>query len=369
MPNKYSSHLWVLLLLVGLFSCNDDENIAPIDQTIPVDTIPETTIPGENGYLILNAGGFGNGNTSISYFNSSDNTVTQDVFVRANETPLGDQGESIENFNDNTYIAVQNSGKVEVIDDEYKIVTTIDTPSPRHFIGINETKGYISDWGADGVSGTIQVVDLTTFEITKTIATGSGTDEMILVNGKVYANNTGGWGDDNTVTVINPETDEVIKKINTGDTPSHMILDADNNIWLTGEGNLTYNEDWSLDLESSTKGFLSKIDTKTDEVVLTFEAAEANIGPKAITINEGVLYFDYQNNLYSLSTDATADAEFSLFLEKTFYGLAVDPSTGYIIGLEAPDFGSNGNMYRHDTNGTLIDQYEVGIAPIDCIFN
>jgi hypothetical protein len=48
---------------------------------------------------------------------------------------------------------------------------------------------------------------------------------------------------------------------------------------------------------------------------------------------------------------------------KTFYGLGVDPGSGYLYGGTAPDFTQNGMVFRYQGGGTLIDSLQAGIAP------
>src|SRR5690242_14997007 len=106
--------------LIAIQSCNND----PLPQVQP----------GAEGYFVVNEGGFGNSNTSISFYDRSANTMTNDVFAKKNGRPLGDQTQSLTVLDGKAYIVVQHSGKIEVINaDDFSSVNTISDglESPR----------------------------------------------------------------------------------------------------------------------------------------------------------------------------------------------------------------------------------------------
>jgi len=326
-------------------------------------------VPGESGFFVVNEGAFGGGNASLSYFDKSTTTMTNDIFTTKNEKPLGDQAQSMIVVDTLGYIVVQSSNKVEVIDvRDFSSVMTITEgiSSPRYMVALNSEKGYISDWGEDGVSGTVKVVDLVTKNITKSIATGQGANKMIIVGDQLYVTNKGGRGFDNTVQVINTNTDTIVKTIEVGDKPNSIVADDAGNIWVAGTGNVVY-ADWpNIDEEETTSGFIAKI--VNDKVEVIFSMPDKASGPSDLEINSSGenLYFDYLDKVYTLETkdvESEVDINIQQLIDKTFYGIDLDPFTDNIIGFEAPDFSSAGTMHRYDKNGSLIDSYEVGIGP------
>ena len=66
--------------------------------------------------------------------------------------------------------------------------------------------------------------------------------------------------------------------------------------------------------------------------------------------------------MYSLSTSATA-LPTSPIVEKSYYGFAVNPFNGNLLGGVAPNFSSSGSVEVLDEDGNLLDTYTVGIAP------
>jgi len=343
-------------IAITISSCSSDD-----EQIVPK--------AGTDGFFIVNEGAFLGGNASLSYFDKATQTMTNNVFVNTTEIPLGDQAQSMTVFNDKGYIVVQNSAKIEVINttDFTRIATiTEGIVSPRYFLGVNNSKGYVTDWGADGVSGTVKVIDLTTNEVVKTIATGQGANKMVVVGNQLYVANNGGFGTDNTVQVIDTNTDAIVKTIEVGDNPSSIVADGNGDIWVSGPGKIVYNADWSVDEASSTAGFIAKI--VGDEVEVAFTMPDKFSGPSGLEINStgANLYFGYDGGVYTLETEgigAGSSVDIQQFISKSFYGIDLDPSTDNILGFEAPNFTSAGTMYRYNENGSLIDSYEVGIGP------
>ncbi|MCV9385761.1 YncE family protein [Reichenbachiella ulvae] len=352
---KYS----VFVLALVLSSCSEDEGTG--------------FVPGQDGFFIVNEGAWGNANASLSYLDKATGSVSNNLFETATGKPLGDQAQSMTIFNDQGFIVVQNSSKIEVISTlDYSLVATIDEelPSPRYFLGVDASKAYVSDWGADGSTGTIKVIDLSTYTVTKTISTGAGTNQMVLVGDRVYAANSGGWSYDNTVVVLDTNTDEVVATIEVGDNPSSLVLDQNNNVWVTGSGRSVYNEDWSLNTEESTPGFLAKIDTDNNTSQLKIEAPALGVGPSRLLVDATgeTLIFKYQGGVYTASINmniASANVQdfHNLFNDENIYGLGVDLSTNQIITGIAPDYTNPGSIKIYQIDGSFIEEHTVGIGP------
>jgi len=354
-----------LVLFAGLtlFSAcsSDDDAVAPIE------------LPGEDGFFVINEGLFGGGNASLSFYDKETGKMQNDIFFTANGRDLGDQAQSMTIIDTLGYVVVQNSNKIDVIDlDDFTSVATIDGDdglvSPRYILAVSSTKAYVTDWGADGVTGTVKVLNLETNKITKTVATGAGSNKMVKVNNRVFVANSGGYSSDNTIAVINSDSDELIDKIEVGDNPKAIQLDGNNDLWVVGTGKIAYNADWTINLEESTPGFISKISSSDEELIFTAEMTEKNVGPGNIAVNPDgdMLYLSYKSQIYTLDTDqadSQESIEMTLFLDKSFYGFSVDPSTGDFIGAETPNFTSAGTVYRYDNTGSEIDNLEVGIGP------
>jgi YVTN family beta-propeller protein len=351
MKRKLSSRLLMFLWVLIAAACGKD----------PAPNVPA----GSAGYFVVNEGGFGNSNTSISFYDRNANTMTNDIFTRKNGRPLGDQAQSLTVFEGKAYVVVQHSAKIEVINaDDFSSVGTISNniESPRYFLPISSSKAYVSDWG-DGFSGSVKVIDLTNMTVTKSIVTGKGPNEMILKDNKVYVANSGGFDNDNTISVIDASSDAVTSTINVGDSPNSLRFDKDGNLWVLSAGKFAYNPDFSIDVANSTKSTISKVVNGTETTRLAINDI-VYPGAAHLSINKAGdnLYYIFNGAIYLVPTGASAAPANPLLGDKYYYGLAVDPITDVIIACEAPDFSSPGKVYGYN-NTTLVYSFDVGIAP------
>jgi YVTN family beta-propeller protein len=353
---KFSLYIAAFGLLMLFNACSSDDAVAPAQV-------------GAEGFYVVNEGLFNAGNASISYFDRSTGTVTNDLFATANGIPLGDQAQSMYVRGNLGFIVVQGSKKVEVVNlDDFTSVATITDgiESPRYFVAISDSKGYLSDWG-DGFAGTVKVIDLTNYTVTASIATGSGPNRMLLRDGMLYVTHNGGFGRDNTIKVIDTNTDMVTKTFETADNPNSIQFDSDGNIWVACSGFASYPPpDYQFDEATSEPGALIKMDTDGNELV-RLELPVAGQGAKGLTINTDgtTLYYidgSYQGDIYSLNHDATTLPATPMFSGGLYYGVAFDQVSGSVIACEAPNFTSSGNIQMG------ADSYTVGIGPNGCVF-
>ncbi len=345
---------FILFLSIAVFitACDDDDD----------------SISGifSDGVFITNEGNFGAGNGSVSYYSFGGDTVSNDIFKMVNSRSLGDVVQSLTLHNNKAYIVVNGSGKIEVVTnhdfEEYGVISGLT--SPRYFVGINNDKGYATDWGTG--SGTdVKVIDLNTLSVTKTITVGMGPERMLYHNNRVYVANSGGFGNDNTVSVIDPSTDEVVKTITLdGDSPRDFAVDANGDLWVLCYGAITYNPDFSIASETASK--LIRIDPSTNEVAQTITISETT-HPACLEVSKNgnnLFYgggFGFQG-IYKMDiTDTSAPT--TPLIDKSFYGFNVNSETGNIFACDAGFFTANGTLYRYKEDGTELGNYEVGIGP------
>ena len=100
MKNNY---LYILLTITLIYSCSSGPD-RPVNNPLF-----------DDGYFVTNEGNFGSGNGSVSFI-SNNGSVQNDVFYNTNMFYLGDVVQSMTTANDKGYIVVNNSGKVEVVD-------------------------------------------------------------------------------------------------------------------------------------------------------------------------------------------------------------------------------------------------------------
>ncbi|MEM1135471.1 MAG: DUF5074 domain-containing protein [Bacteroidota bacterium] len=345
----------VFFLLATFFiSCDDDEpNVNPV----VLDKY-------ENGFFIANEGPFKEGTGTVSFFNYETNSTENNVFQSANSgIPLGNILQSIAVHEKEVFMVVNNARKIEVADvASFERTNTITgLAQPRYFQGITTDKAYVSQWG-NGSSGNIAVVDLNTFTVTDSIVTGIGPERMLLNDDELYVTCSGGFTTDSTVAVINTVTDEVITNIKVGAEPSGIVEDKEGNIWVLCTGK--FNADFSaLDISGS----LVKIDPNSNSVVLDLNFDNLSFKPSNLIIDEDRenLFYVFNGGVYRMPINSTALVDMPLFsVSSSFYGLGYDPESDYLIGSDAGDFVSSGNIIRYNPEtGVTIDDFSVGVIP------
>ena len=323
--------------------------------------VVEPTGTYDNGIFTVNEGVWGQSSGTISYFNRNTKSTQDKIFQAANNRDLGEVVQSMFFYNNKVYIVVNNSNKIEVANaSTFKEEAQITgLKMPRYFLAVSATKGYVSEWGTDGLTGTISVLDLTTNSITNTIPVGAGPEALLLKDGKLYVAHIGGFGLNNIVTVINTTTDQVITSIPVLDNPSSCVEDVDGNIWVACSGELAYSTYPNIDTANSTESGLVKISPSNHTALDTISFGKGNPISKLIinsnTQNE--LYYSRAGTVWEYNI-ATA-TERPLF-EGNFYGLGFDPNTNYINAATASGVNA-AYAKRYQTDGSLVDSFLVGV--------
>lgn len=350
----------VLLLTVFIHACKkkDDDN----GNTAPVPVK-------DDAVYVINEGAFGTGNGSIDYYSAQSDSILNDIFGYVNVFPLGDVVQSMHVFNGKGYICVNNSQKIEVVNmtDFVSFGSSAGFQGPRYFLGINSTKGYVSDWFSDK----IKVMDLTTLAIIDSIPAGSGPEQMLLSSNNVYVVNVGGYGNDSTVTVINSNNNTVISTIHVGLNPNSIQQDANGKIWVLCGG--TVGPDFTGGTADDRAGSLVRINPATLAVDKTIPMISSEHPVKlAINSTKDTLYYlngsdGYQGKVYRFGINDASTAS-SPLINKSFYGLGIGPKTGDVYGGFTPDFTQAGTMFRYSAAGVLLGTQTTGIAPNGFVF-
>ncbi|AKD03114.1 DUF5074 domain-containing protein [Pontibacter korlensis] len=324
----------------------------------------------EDGVFIVNEGNFGTPNGSISYYNSNSNEVQNGIFSTVNENrPLGDVAQNMVVHGDRAFIVVNNSNKIEVVNAAtFKSEGVVEGLSaPRYFVALNNDKGYVTEWlpaNADWSynKGRVSVIDLKSYSVVKTIEVDVQPEQLLIANGKLYVTNQGS----DKVTVINTANDAVESSITVTYGPNSLALDRNNTLWVLSSGN----KDWNLPQSEHTAGALSKINVSNNTVSSTiiFPNVTASAGKLVTNGSKDKLYFIYNGGVHQQDISATTLNETPL-IDRSFYGLGVDPDNGNIYGGDENNWSGDGTVYVYNSNGTQITTFKVGVGPNGFVFN
>ena len=348
--NRTNKSFYLLLLAIFPFiwSC-DDENPEPLAESLY-----------GNGILVVNQGNFGQGNGSLDFYNTAENTLTRNVYEKENEEAVGGIIQNVTFNADQMYIISNNSDKIVVADaNTLQMLNTVEGLTTPRYISINGEKAYVSVWGPYTEDFTLEesevaVLDLSDFSIEKRIPVAGGPEGIISIGNKIFVANSFS----NVITVIDTETDEVIEEISTEFGPTHLLQDKNGKLWV-----------------SYSSGFLVAFNPETyqEERRITIEG-DAPQGKLELYENE--LYFrtteylEYPetfNAIHKIKVNV-AEAVPQLVLEKeNIYTFSVNPQNGDILTGIASG-ADPGTIVRFDNEGNELDNFAAGVFPHEIIF-
>lgn len=316
----------------------------------------------ENGVFIVNEGSFGNSNGSVSFYSKSTDSVYNNIFYTTNNRSLGDVVQSLGVYNENAYIVVNNSNKIEIANkntfEEEGVIPEL--PAPR-YMAFQDDKGYVSCWGDNSV----KVIDLNVHEVTASVEVSTGPEKMIAYNNKLYVANSGGWSSDSILSIIDLSTETVDKSLVVKHTPTDMVINSEGDIWVLCSGKILYGPDDPWPIIEETPSMLYKIDTETDEVVVEVTLFKDQ-HPSHLEIDtDDILYFGggfgFQG-IYSWNPSASSGTSTQIISEYC-YGFNIEPASDEIFATLAPSFTDAGILNRYDKNGSELGMYTCGIGP------
>lgn len=300
------------------------------------------------GIFVVNEGGFG-GTGTVTWHNPETGETMQDIFGAENNcAALGQFVQSLSFHNGKGYIVVNAANKIVVVDARsFRLLDTIGgLSSPRFFMPANDDYAYVSQWGADGLSGSLAKINLSTNKVEKTIPVGSGPEKMLLsANDILYVANSGGFGIDSNVTVFRLFADTLVAKLKTGAANPACLARANNTLFALCKG--YYNDSnpldgWLGDVGPNTIGF--NVEKYADDLV-------ASPNGETLYFIAGSGIWMYKNHAISKLADQPA------------YGLTCHPTTGNLYCADGKDFNSAGKVYVFKPDGTKIDSFSTGISP------
>ncbi len=354
---KFSKLVLVALVSSVFFvSCTNDDD----DKDVPLGNY-------DNGALILNEGGFGKGNSSVSYL--SDDFVTQqnNIFSLVNPTiTLGDTGQSIGFNGDLAFIVLNGSNKIEIVNRyTMKYVATISTglSNPR-FIAFSNGKGFVTNWGDGGSPSDdyVAVVNLSNYSSSK-IPVAEGPEKIIADNNKLYVAHKGGFGFGSTISVIDATTNVVSTTIKVGDVPNSLEM-SNGSLYVICGGKPGYSK-------AETAGSLIKVNVSNNSVSSTLNFSVKS-HPSNLDIVNSDVFYTVDSEIFKSTLSATALPTTPLFTTTPqgvygVYSFAVQNNKIYVG--DAGDYSSNGKIYIYSITGTLEKNYTVGIIPTGFYFN
>jgi YVTN family beta-propeller protein len=332
------------LLLILAVSCKKDP------------TYHENTYKLGGGVFILNEGNYRGGNGSLSFYSYDSTKIFNDLFSSKNNRPLGDVPNSMMIHEDNGYIVVNNSGKIEVIDPITLVSKTTITGlnSPRYIVPVSSTRAYVSSLYSDSVT----IIDMTNNSIVGYINIRRSSEAILAGNNKAYVTN---WAGGNEVMVINTLTNKIVDSIQVGNEPESMVLDRNLNLWVLCSG--TYaGDDFAK---------LVQINISTDKVTKEYKFPTKEASPTCLRIDalgNTIYYLDNGVKAMEINLGKLPVSALIADPNSSFYKIGINPVNGDIFVTDAVDYSSRGWVLIYKSDGSIITMEKADIIPASMCF-
>ena len=333
--------------------------------------------------FVLNEGGMGANNSTLDFLRFSDANYVTGAFKKMNPDAgagLGDVGNDIVVIGNELWMAINNSGIVEVVSakDETEIAA-IQVPTPRN-IAYDGTYAYVTSWAGAYASGSydeygsytvtdyknpkgqVYRINLRTKKVEESVEVGYQPEGIACYNGKLYVANSGGissqlppdYSYDNTVTVIDTKTFKAVKTLDVQINLKSVFSDGKGNIYVT-----TLGDYWSVHSGVYMIDASDKVKHVSDYVSVA-------------AIHDGTLYcigaeeeFDWSasKTWKAFSVKDGTKAAFSISIDggTTPYGLFALGTDAFVVG-DAGDYFNPGTVSLYK-NGRKAWTVTAGVCP------
>lgn len=344
---KYGLISIILTMLAATFwSCEK--------EAIEDDAYPQ--VQQSQGVFILNEGNFNSVNASVSYYNKESKTSYHELFLEVNGETPGDLLQSVTLHEDQLWMVINNSGKIEIMDpvDGQRTGTVTGLESPRYMLpwpSLN--KAYVTDLYASRVN----IIDLNTRAVTGHIPVNGWSEAIIEAGNKVIVSGmTSGM-----LYAIDPQTDQMTDSLLVGDSPESMVLDNQGMLWVLCQGAYP-------DYNTAS---LVKVDPASWEVLNTYMLPAQGLPWSRLRISaqQQQLYF-LGGDVYTFDLQA-AQPQPMVFVSgegMSLYGLGVDPYNGDVYVSDAIDFNQQGRIKRYSSAGNPEDEFAARNIPSGFLF-
>jgi DNA-binding beta-propeller fold protein YncE len=204
----------------------------------------------------------------------------------------------------------------------------------------------------DLYSRTISVVNLATCTLVSSIATGGWTEEMVRVGTRVYLAQTG----TDKLLVIDVEAPSLVDSLYVGREPNSLAVDLNGRLWVLCGNAL-----------GQAFPQLVRVNLDSLRVEAVFPFGSPTRAPSKLIINaerDRLYFLDGGIHQMAVGDSALPTQPWVAQGSHTWYGLGLDPQTGYIYAGDALDYQRKGRVYRFSPNSAReLASFEVGVIP------
>lgn len=334
-------NLYLLLAVVILWSCNEEDLAAPEI--------------GGSEILVLNEGNFSAGNGTINVFDEIAGNAQNTLYEAGATIQTADL------YDGRIYLITNAPDHLDILAEDFSLISRIDEglDNPIAFAAV-DNMGFITNWGdintafSDDPESFVAVIDLDTYTIVDSVLLDHRPQRIVAWGGKLYIANEGS----NTVSILDPN-DLSIVEVEVAIGPSNLVADSSGSIWvLCTSGHLveiTVDNIVGDDISGLvTAGFNEKmaIDQSGNSIYFLGGSNDTFTGQTTV----------YAVDLQTLQVSPIIDNGFA------FYAVGVDPITNEIYVGDSNAFQSTGTGFKYDIDGSLLNQFPTGIGPNGFLF-
>ena len=354
--------------------------------------------------FVLNEGGYGSNNSSLDFLRFSDGSYVRGAFRKMNPDVaggLGDVGNDIAVIGNELWIAVNNSGIVQVVSaEDEKELAAIEVPMPRN-IAFDDKYAYVTSWAGAYANGTydkdgnysitdsnnpkgrVYRIDLATKALAGSVEVGYQPEGIAFYDGKLYVANSGGISSqlpplylyDNTVSIIDASSFKLDGTVEVQVNLKNVYADGKGMIYVSSFGNY-----W--DVHSGMYAFRASDPSRSWRI-----GADSAVKPEALNVSCSCICGDtvycigtpdefswgsaHSYSLWSYSTSDAASGKgevklWPLSLSGVPYGLTVlaGKNGDYMFVGDAGDYFNPGTVSAYDlSDGTKLWNVTAGVCP------
>jgi DNA-binding beta-propeller fold protein YncE len=324
---------------------------------------PDIVTPASSGTLILNNGNWGGNDSSIGVYDPQTKTYVPDAFYAANGQKLGDLGQDMIRYGQETYIAVNGSQTIFITDNDLKITGHINAEadgarlSPRYFtagadrIYVTYYEGYIGE--IDPESHSVRIT-----------ATGPNPEGICMAGDRLYVAASGGMAYpayNNTLSIVDVNTFTESGTVTVNVNPAKTAASPDGAyVYVLSFGNYD-NLPAMLEVVETTTGRVSSLEYESvsaiaasgDILYILCGGYDENWAPLPGTV--------YRHDMIRNRPLGAFVADGTTLPEAYSISVAQD---GYIY-VGCSDYTSTGDVYVFTPEGALHDKLDSqGLNPI-----
>jgi hypothetical protein len=332
-------------------------------------------------FYLLNEGGSGANNASLSVFDAKSGALTNDVFATVNGKSLGDVGNDIIVAGDMVVMAINGSNIIQFCSlDGKALKQTESVPNVRKLVYDKPTGAlYATSYASDGY---VAKIDLNSGKVESTVAVGYEPEGLAVYGGKLFVANSGGYsymgghGYEETISVIDLASMKETKKVKTGMLNLYgAFLQNEKHpryILVNAAGDYMSNPAGSMIFDCETESVVAKFDfpatyaAQYDGVFYTigstfnFSTYETTYSCNRIDISSGVPAVSE-----GLAPDGGSATDGIVTAVKSMtapFGIFIS-AEGEVFVSDAGSYNTRGTLSRFSREGKLIATYVTGVCP------